>query len=279
MQIINHRLHFDDGTPVPFKASPNIDSVVKPEYLVIHYTAGSNAPGAVGWLCNPSSKVSAHLVIGRDGSITQLAPFDRAAWHAGVSQWEGRSGLNAYSIGIELDNAGRLVRKNNEWMASFGRTYADSDVIQAAHKHNPTAVYGWHTYSEAQLETLLEAALAIYDHYQMLDVVGHDDIAPKRKVDPGPAFPMESFRAKIIGRKDNEPVYFETTRTLHIRSGPSSSYKLMPGSPLPHGVRLDRLLVEGAWWFVDVIDEVNGWMDLQGWVHSRHVRRIESAED
>ena len=122
MKIIDHRLHQDDGTPVTFKASPNIGDAVKPEYIVIHYTAGGNAKGAVGWLCNPASKVSAHLVIGRDGSVTQLVPFDRVAWHAGISQWEGRTGLNAYSIGIELDNAGRLVRKEDGWMAAFGGT-------------------------------------------------------------------------------------------------------------------------------------------------------------
>jgi N-acetylmuramoyl-L-alanine amidase len=273
MKIINHRLHQDDGTPVPFKPSPNFGEAVKPEYLVIHYTAGANAKGAVGWLINPNSKVSAHLVVGRDGSLTQLVPFDRVAWHAGVSQWEGRSGLNAYSIGIELDNAGRLVHKGGEWLASYGGTIADSQVIQAAHK-NGGPVYGWQTYTEVQLETLLEASLVIYDTYHMLDVVGHDDIAPKRKVDPGPAFPMDSFRAKIQGREQETAAVFETTTNLPIRSGPGSNFKPLGGSPLPHGARLERIMVEGSWWFVDVIEEVNGLVDLQGWVNSRYVRRV-----
>ena len=279
MKIINHLLHQDDGTPVTFKTSPNIGDAVKPEYIVIHYTAGGNAKGAVGWLCNPASKVSAHLVIGRDGSVTQLVPFDRVAWHAGISQWEGRTGLNAYSIGIELDNAGRLVRKEEGWMAAFGGTYSSSQVMQAAHKHGG-AVYGWHIYPEAQLEALLEVCLALYDTYQMLDVVGHDDVAPKRKVDPGPAFPMESFRAKIVGRADDEPVIYETTARLPIRIGPGSNFKPVPGGNLlPRGTRLERITVDGAWWFVYVIEGVNDLYDLQGWIFSRYIRRIKNSED
>lgn len=279
MKIINHRLHKEDGTPVEFKASPNIGDVVKPEYIVIHYTAGANAKGAVGWLCNPASKVSAHLVIGRDGSVTQLVPFDRIAWHAGVSQWEGRSGLNAYSIGIELDNAGRLVRKEEGWMSAFGGTYSSSQVMQSAHKHGG-AIYGWHIYTEAQLETLLEVCLALYDTYGMLDVVGHDDVAPKRKVDPGPAFPMESFRAKIVGRAEDKPVTYETTARLPLRTGAGSSFKPVPGgNRLPRGTRLERIAVDGEWWFVYVTDGVNDIYDLLGWIFSRHVRRLTENEE
>ena len=275
MKIINHLLHQDDDTPLPFRRSPNVGGPLKPEYLVVHYTAGGNAGGAVGWLTNPQSKASAHLVIGRDGSVTQLVPFDTVAWHAGVSSWEGRTGLNAYSIGIELDNAGRLVRKRDGWLSSFGVTYDKSLVIESMHK-NGGAVYGWQVYTEKQIETLTEVSLLIYNTYGMLDVVGHDDVAPRRKVDPGPAFPMESFRSKIIGRNEEIPIIFETTSNLTIRAGPGATYKPLLGSPLPQGARLERLMISGEWWFVDVLQEVHGFVDLQGWIHSRYVQRVTS---
>jgi len=75
LSITNHRL-FVDSQPVPFIKSPNVGGELVPEYLVLHYTAGVTVQGAVATLTNPKSQVSAHLVIGRDGSLTQLVPFN-----------------------------------------------------------------------------------------------------------------------------------------------------------------------------------------------------------
>ena len=93
MKISNGRLCHDDGTPYNYRESPNKRGLLKPSYLVIHYTAGRNAASTINWLTNPDARASAHIVIGRDGSITQLVPFNRIAWHAGTSQWEGLSGM------------------------------------------------------------------------------------------------------------------------------------------------------------------------------------------
>ena len=71
MKIQNHRLIADDGTPVRYVETPNKSGLMTPEYLVMHYTAGSSAEGSVSWMCNPAAKAAAHLVIGRDGSLTQ----------------------------------------------------------------------------------------------------------------------------------------------------------------------------------------------------------------
>ena len=90
MKIIDHRLCDDRGNPVRFEESPNASNGIQPEYCVLHYTAGASAESSVRWLCNPEAKASAHLVIGRDGSITQLVAFDRKAWHAGKSEWRNR---------------------------------------------------------------------------------------------------------------------------------------------------------------------------------------------
>ncbi len=82
MRILRHRLHHDDGTPVALQRSPNLGGRVAHEYLIIHYTAGSSAAGAIAALTELGGN-SAHLVIARDGAITQLVAFDRVAWHAG----------------------------------------------------------------------------------------------------------------------------------------------------------------------------------------------------
>jgi N-acetylmuramoyl-L-alanine amidase len=282
MKIIEHRLCQDDGTPYPFRESPNVGGILKPKYLVMHYTASPSADQAIRWLTNTAASASAHLVIGRDGGITQLVRFDRVAWHAGQSQWNGLTALNNHSIGIEMDNAGPLTRSNGRWTAWFGTSYPPEQVIEAVHKHQ-TQLTGWQLYTPEQLFTALEVASVLVHEYQLLDVVGHDDIAPGRKSDPGPAFPMDSFRARVFGRGDlgmpdtapepAKPVY-ATTTNLNIRSGPGSSFSTLPGSPLPRGARLRLLGTSGSWYQVDVLDTINGIMDLQGWVHSGYVQQI-----
>ncbi|MGQ9689349.1 MAG: N-acetylmuramoyl-L-alanine amidase [Desulfobaccales bacterium] len=274
MKIKNHRLYRDDGSQYPFRRSPNSGGPVQHEFLVMHYTAGRSAESSIDYLTKPIAKASAHVVIGRDGSITQLVPFDTVAWHAGTSSWDGFDGLNHYSIGIELDNAGVLTRQGNRWKAWFGDTYPDDEVLEAVHKHE-TVLRGWHLYTEVQLTAALELADLLVNFYKLRDVVGHDDIAPGRKIDPGPAFPMESFRKRILGRQDADKERFLTTTVLNIRVGPGTQYDQLPGSPLPEGTRVEILKQDGLWRFVDVLDEVSGIMDLQGWVHGRYLRRMK----
>ena len=274
MKIQNHRLVQDDGTPYRYVESPNTNKKkIIPEYLVIHYTAGRNLEGAVSWLTNPQSKASAHIVIGRDGKVAQLVPFDTIAWHAGLSQWEGRVDLNKYSIGIELDNAGKLKRNsNNKWWAWFGRTYPNKDVIEAVHKHDDDS-FGWHTFTPVQIEVATEVAALLMDSYPFKDIVGHDDISPRRKWDPGPAFPMENFKAKIVGRADEQPQLFLTTIPLAIRTGPGSEHPKILTENLPEGSKVFILEHKLSWAHVDVVDDIDGEMDIQGWVHARYLKR------
>jgi N-acetylmuramoyl-L-alanine amidase len=272
MKIIRHRLHQDDGTPYAFRTSPNKGGKVEHEYLVMHYTAGRDAESTIRTLTDSKYKASAHLVISRDGAITQLVPFDTAAWHAGISSWEGREGLNRLSLGIELDNAGALTRHGARWRAWFGAEYDDEEVIEAAHKHDTTP-RGWHLYTPEQLDATLDVATLLVARYGLRDVVGHDDIAPGRKTDPGPAFPMQSFRARVLGRADDMPVRYETTTNLNIRSGPGTQHPPIPGSPLPTGTRVLILAEDDSWRRVDVLGSVNGVMDVQGWVHGRYLQR------
>lgn len=272
--LANHRIKLAAGGKLSMVKSPNFGGQLDPRYLVIHYTAGQNATAAVSWLASKESKASAHAVIGRDGSITQLVPFNRIAFHSGVSSWDGINGLSPYSIGFELDNAGRLKRVGDSWISWFGRTYPDEEVLVAVHKHD-TASYGWHTYTEEQIQSALELGSALFGRYNLIDVVGHDDIAPRRKWDPGPAFPMHSFRSKVVGRISSTPQILETARSLHLRSGPGYQHpKLLP-TPLPKEIQLEVLDKDGIWYMVDVVEEFEGDMDIQGWVHSRHLRSLK----
>jgi N-acetylmuramoyl-L-alanine amidase len=280
MKIINHRLFKDDDKPYPFRESPNVGGNVQHNFLVMHYTAGPNAEQAINWLSNTRAKASAHVVIGRDGSITQLVPFNKVAWHAGRSEWRGLSNLNGYSLGIELDNAGTLTRdESKKWRAWFGEIIPDDQVLEAIHK-DETSLRGWHLYTSEQLYAALELSCLLVEQYKLKEVVGHDDIAPRRKTDPGPAFPMESFRSRIYGRKDKEDndgspgssATYETTTELNVRTGPGPEFKALAISPVPMNTRVLVLTEKGQWKQVQLLDTVRGVAKAEGWVHGRYLR-------
>lgn len=122
--------------------------------VVIHYTAMDNVAAARARLCDPAALVSAHYLIARDGAGEQLVKEGQRAWHAGHGEWRGQNDINSRSIGIELDNTGR------------------------------------HPFPEPQmatLESLLKDILARWD-IPPSEVIGHADMAPDRKLDPGRRF-------------------------------------------------------------------------------------------
>jgi N-acetylmuramoyl-L-alanine amidase len=279
VKIVNHRLQGGTDKSVRFARSPNCGGALTPSCLVIHYTAGRSADSAAAWLCNPLAKASAHLVIGKDGKVIQLVPFNLVAWHAGESSWRNGSGetlvgLNRHSIGIELDNGGRVVRQGGKWRSlSLGTTYKDSEVIEATHK-GESKPSGWVAYPTAQLERFREVAALLINVYKLKDIVGHDDIAPGRKSDPGPAFPMASFRGQLLGRTgDDAPIadIRVTTAAVNIRSGPGTNFAPVMPNSLPANTRVDVLATDGVWKQVDVLDDDDGVQDVHGWVHGRYL--------
>lgn len=279
MKVVNHRLVHDNGTPIDYHPSKNFtNKVIKPEYLILHYTAGRTAESAIAYLSKDygDKSVSAHLVIARDGTVTQLVDFNKIAWHAGVSKWEGRDGLNRHSIGIEIDNAGKLDKVGEEWQSWFKMVVPPENVMVAAHKNYPTKEYGWHTFTPEQIDAVIEVGHALFAKYKLLDVIGHDDVAPNRKIDPGPAFPMESVRSRLTGRKEDVPVYFEVVADeLNIRCGPGTQHNPIPGSPLLQGTTVEVERVQGNWSFVHVVpkDPADG-VDMEGWVHNHFIKRL-----
>lgn len=142
--------------------SPNWDERALPiTMVVLHYTGMPTAEEALARLCDPEAKVSAHYFIDEAGTVTRLVPEDKRAWHAGRSYWRGVTDINSASIGIELANPG------HEW--------------------------GYRPFPEAQMEALLPLLADIIDRHRIprANVVGHSDIAPARKDDPGELFDWE----------------------------------------------------------------------------------------
>ena len=142
--------------------SPNFDArTAPPEILVLHYTGMQTGPEAVERLRDPASKVSAHYVVEEDGRIFRLAPEERRAWHAGVSYWRGRRNINGVSIGIEIVNPGHE--------------------------------FGYRPFPEAQTAAVIELLGDIRGRWTIADgdIVGHSDVAPARKDDPGELFPWK----------------------------------------------------------------------------------------
>lgn len=274
MRVNNqHRLVGNNSHSVSFDATNNMGTTFASgnlRYVIIHYTSGGTASGAISHFKNPQAQASAHIVIDHDGKITQMVPFNRIAWHAGASRWNGLIGLNNYSIGIEITNWGLLQRSATGWRNRVGGLMDDNRVIEARHKNfQPNTINAWEVYDPEQFDAAFTVTAAIISHYNIpaANVIGHDDISPGRKQDPGPAFQLDRFRARLAGRADDgdETYRVRSDSGLHLRLGPGMAHpskRLLPDGSLVHVVSTD-----GSWWEVAVLD-ASGAEAESGWVHS-----------
>ena len=139
---------------------------LRPELVVLHYTAMRSAEAALERLCDPRAEVSAHYLIDADGTVTQLVAEELRAWHAGAGHWRGRGDVNSRSIGIELDNRGD------------------------------------HPFAAAQMDSLEALLREIMDRWGIPPegVIGHSDMAPGRKADPGPRFDWARLARQGLAR-------------------------------------------------------------------------------
>ena len=140
--------------------SPNFDERRLPiDMIVLHYTGMPDGPSALARLRDPEAKVSAHYLVEEDGSVFRLIDESKRAWHAGASHWRGCTDVNSASVGIEIVNPG------HEW--------------------------GYRDFPEPQVAAVIRLVAEIKDRYAITrgNVVGHSDIAPTRKRDPGERFP------------------------------------------------------------------------------------------
>lgn len=168
--------------------------VLEPALIVLHETAGRIEPGnAVNWLRSKACKVSAHVVIERDGSVTQMVPFNKRAFHAGKSTWQGRVGCNAFSIGIELVGPGKLDAKGKAW---FGPCGAAGIQPCATPQHGDGF---WLPFTDAQVKATIEVCQALVEEYPRCNqITTHWEISPGRKIDPNPLFPLDAVRKAVL---------------------------------------------------------------------------------
>lgn len=154
-----------------YQASPNFDAREgeNPDMLIIHYTGMPSLDASLKRLTDPKSRVSAHYLIGEDGRIIQLVPEEKRAWHAGESFWQGEEGLNDRAIGIELQNPGHE--------------------------------FGYRAFPEIQIDSLIRLCQDIRGHWSIPNdrVLGHSDVAPGRKQDPGELFPWGELAREGLG--------------------------------------------------------------------------------
>ena len=149
-------------TAIVDSPSPNFNERQLPiTMIVLHYTGMESGEAALARLRDPAAEVSAHYLVDEDGTVHRLVPEDKRAWHAGASHWRGITDVNSASIGIELVNPG--------------------------HEH------GYREFTEAQIEALVPLMQEIKDRYGITrgNIVGHSDVAPARKDDPGELFDWE----------------------------------------------------------------------------------------
>tara|TARA_B100000674_G_C37693232_1_gene846978 strand:+ start:151 stop:891 length:741 start_codon:yes stop_codon:yes gene_type:complete len=171
--------------------SPNFDIKKRNskdiKFLIFHYTGMKNENDAIDKLTNSASKVSCHYFIRNSGRIVQLVPDLYIAWHAGVSKWKNYQSLNNSSIGIEISNPG----------------------------HN----FSYKNFSKKQINSILLLSKILIKKYKInsKNILGHSDIAPNRKKDPGEKFPWKFFSKKKVGywHKVNRKILLNT-RSLKI---------------------------------------------------------------
>jgi N-acetylmuramoyl-L-alanine amidase len=153
--------------------SPNIDERAggrAPDMILLHYTGMQTGEAALSRLTTAASKVSSHYVVFEDGRIVQLVPEEKRAWHAGVSSWAGEADINSRSIGVEIVNPGHE--------------------------------FGYRTFPLRQIAAVISVCKAITTRRGPIRgdlILGHSDVAPARKQDPGEKFPWELLNESGIG--------------------------------------------------------------------------------
>jgi len=207
MEIKDHKI-----VGVPFKASPNIGGKLIPKYLIEHFDGSQNSTGAISWMIQKrgdGTDVSAHIHIDREGKITQLVAFDRVAWHAGVSEWRGVSGLNSQAIGIEIQNTGSQE------------------------------------YTQVQMDSVIEVSKLLVQVYGLREIIGHEDVSPIRKNDPsGTKVNLFDWVSVLRGCCFDLPKKIASS-DLNVRRGQGTQYPVV--ALVPKGGEVYELNRVGSW--------------------------------
>lgn len=264
-------------------ASPNLyPGANSREIIVMHYTAGYSASSAVNTFKDKGSKASAHFVVEVDGTITQMVSTNDRAWHAGGGYYEGRPKVNNFSIGIEIVNPGYHYPDGAGGYLNWAKKPIKPALLKPfpgmTEAHDPwtgSSKLSWPNYPEAQLDAVEDLTRALLEAYPSIrDVVGHRDVdgVRKKKVDPGPAFPLRRFRRLVDDRSDADPepttMHVEVEDVLNVRGGPGTGFATLDWGPLKNGDQVQVLERLGEWY------RVQRWLSgvaRQGWVYARYL--------
>jgi len=181
LKIIDQPAHPDNYGERPADMPINL--------IVLHYTASGSLDATVRWFQNSYAEVSAHYVIGRDGTVVRTVHEEKKAYHAGKSEWNGKKDVNRFSIGIELVNWGKLMKRGDDfftWPNNYTNLYRESEPVFLENTW-------WEPYPKAQLDSLQSLINEIKFRHPINDIVGHRDVSPGRKFDPGPAFYLHNY--------------------------------------------------------------------------------------
>ncbi|MBN2776906.1 MAG: N-acetylmuramoyl-L-alanine amidase [Bacteroidales bacterium] len=288
MEIKNHKLV---GDKVTFEATPKISGEYQtgsPDTIIIHYTGGNSLRAAVNTLKNPKIKASAHMVVSREAEVVQMADLNVITWHAGTSSYifpdHTKQTFNKYSIGIEISNDGYLTKKGSKFYNSFSQEVSADFVFEGTHRNSDrVSLKYWHTYSEVQVKKVYEICEALIKEYPTIKyILGHEEIAPTRKVDPGPAFPLDDLRKQMnvwippakpaAPERKKFPIGTVGTATavLNFRSGPDTKFETVAET-----VQKNEKVM--------LLSEINGWFeveqDIEGWVSKTYIERDGTDDD
>jgi N-acetylmuramoyl-L-alanine amidase len=256
-----------------------IGKTITPEIVILHDTASRLEPfNAANYLAE-ADKVSVHFVVERDGTVTQQVPTNRRAGHAGKSSYHGRSDCNAFSIGIEIVNPGKLTRTNGGGAISwFGQEFGFGafHLAELTTKEHGAGV--WMPYTAEQIVAVMDLLNALFKGIPTLkDITTHWYVSPGRKVDTNPLFPLQSVRSRVLGRDDpldaeaeakSDPVkgspfvrVIAPGTTLNVRRFPSFNPNVIAAAP--DGAVLPLLRTgefSGRVWNCVMFDGHEGWV-------------------
>ena len=280
MKIKNHKLVGET-----FTSTKNMGGTIDPKFIIMHYTAGWSDESAIQAFKN--RKVSAQIVLARDGTITQMVPFNRRAWHAGPSKFNGYKNINSHSIGIEVVNIGYFRKLHSgKWEDPYGgihdeaslkrKGYNSDDFLMVRNPRLGSGDFYWPAYTQAQYDALDKIIPALIEEYDIQDIGTHEEIDTRGwKTDIGPNFAMKRYENMLNGGRfdrsddqDDDVLYRVkiTTHSLNVRSGAGTKWRVFDS--LKRNNQVSVIDSEGSWLF---IRKDSG---EEGWIHGRYTDRV-----
>lgn len=253
------------------------------KYIIMHFTTGTRMEGTINHFKDPSSLVSTHLLIGRDGRVVQFLPFNKIAHHSGFSWWEQKKNLNTMSIGIELDNAGLLIKRKDGWYRRKMK-FEKKQILRKPHlkqyiplkpdgKPDREKFPAWERFTDVQLEVAFKIVEALVKNYKSIEeILGHDDVNLRNRYDPGPVFPMNDWRKKLFNRKepkiDKYAINHKTDLYGNFEGRLPNTKQATFDAPLPAGALVKVLRKEPDFTLVTVLKSKDPRAKGTGWIQT-----------